>query len=88
MVCEGVPFPKTHRISDLANLLPARLQMLLPTDEQERLTTYATVTRYPGAYDPIPLSEAKHAVAIARLVRREIRKAYPASVKGTGGGRK
>lgn len=45
--------------------------------DQDKLTEYATVTRYPGDYEPISLDEAKMAVRIARHVRRQIRKLLP-----------
>jgi HEPN domain-containing protein len=35
---------------------------------------YATVTRYPGDYEPISMAEAREAVKIARRVRWEVRK--------------
>jgi len=34
----------------------------------------ATVTRYPGDYEPISVAEAREAVKIARRVQREARK--------------
>ena len=49
----------------------------LTVEEQRRLTDYATVTRYPGDYEPIPLAEARRAVAIARRVRKEVRSLLP-----------
>jgi hypothetical protein len=45
--------------------------------EQSQLADYATVTRYPGDYEPISLNEARKAVAMARRIRREIRKLLP-----------
>jgi hypothetical protein len=48
--------------------------------DQDKLTEYATVTRYPGDYEPISLDEAKKAVRIARHVRRQIRKLLPKPV--------
>ena len=48
MVWKGIPFPKTHDLSSLIALLPKDLQNLLSVEEQELLTEYATVTRYPG----------------------------------------
>ena len=54
-------------------MLPERARPSLTVEEQGRLTDYATGARYPG-WDDIPLREARRAVAIARRVRREIRK--------------
>ncbi len=41
--------------------------------QQEKLTDYATVSRYPGDYEPISLTEAREAVKLARKVKMEIR---------------
>ncbi|MDD5308916.1 MAG: HEPN domain-containing protein [Deltaproteobacteria bacterium] len=66
---EGIHFPKHHDIGELFTLLPPGIAIELSPDEQERLTDYATVTRYPGDYDEIPLGEAQDAVFAARCVR-------------------
>jgi hypothetical protein len=62
-------------------LLVARLpESTLPDftiEEQVNLTRYGTVTRYPGDYEPITLTEARRAMAIARRVRRQIRRLLP-----------
>jgi len=73
-VARGLDFPKTHDLGELIVLLPARVRPHLDDREQDRLTDYATVTRYPGDYELISLSEARQAVKIARRVRREVRK--------------
>jgi len=74
LVALGTEFRKIHDVGELIILLPYRLRPSLDDQEQDRLTEYATVTRYPGDYEPISLSEARQAVAIARRVRREVRK--------------
>jgi len=73
----GIDFPKTHNITELVALLPASTPVDLAPEDQELLTDYATVTRYPGDYDEIPLAEAKRAVKIARRVRRDVRRLIP-----------
>jgi HEPN domain-containing protein len=73
----GIDFPKTHNITELVALLPASTPIDLAPEDQELLTDYATVTRYPGDYDEIPLAEAKRAVKIARSVRRDVRRLIP-----------
>ncbi len=73
----SLDFPKTHNIKMLLALLPRQLQPELTVVEQERLTDFATVTRYPGDYEPITLAEARRAVALARRVRRQIRRWLP-----------
>ncbi len=77
MVWKGIPFPKTHDLSSLIVVLPKDLQNLLTGEEQELLTEYATVTRYPGGYEDITLSEARSAVRVARRIRKSIRALLP-----------
>jgi HEPN domain-containing protein len=77
LVWHEIDFPKTHNLGALIALVPPRVRPDLTPEEQERLTDYATVTRYPGDYDIIPLAEAQQAVAIARRVRAQIRKRLP-----------
>jgi HEPN domain-containing protein len=77
LVFRGTAFPKTHDIHVLRALLPPRLRPKLESKVQDRLTQYATVTRYPGAGPEVPLPEARQAVAIARRVRKEVRKHLP-----------
>jgi HEPN domain-containing protein len=74
LVAQGTELQKTHDLAKLMILVPPRLRPSLDDKEQDRLTEYATVTRYPGDYEPISLSEARQAVRIARRVRREARK--------------
>lgn len=77
LTLKGIDFPRTHDIGALIRKLPARIRPLLNDEEERRLTDYATVTRYPGDYEHIPVNEARKAVKIARRVRRELRKALP-----------
>ncbi len=76
----SIDFPKTHDIKELISRMPRNSRPLLTSEEQRRLTDYATVTRYPGDYEPIPLAETKRAVAIARRVRSHLRKQFPKGV--------
>jgi HEPN domain-containing protein len=80
LVFKGIPFPKSHNIEDIIALLPPSNRPRLAEKDQDKLTEYATVTRYPGDYEPISLDEAKKAVHIARHVRRQIRKLLPKAV--------
>jgi HEPN domain-containing protein len=77
LVLKAINFPKTHDIEALISLLPAKYRPKLTSEEQRRLTDYATVTRYPGDYEPIPLAGARRAVSVARRVRNEMRKMLP-----------
>ena len=68
------PFPRTHDVESLISLMPKDIRLGLTVEEQRRLTEYATVLRYPGPYEAIPLTEAKQAVKLAQRVQRKIRK--------------
>ncbi len=74
LVLVETPFPKTHDIELLISLMPKGMRIPLSPGQQRRLTDYATVTRYPGSYETIPLTEAKEAVKLARRIRQKIRK--------------
>lgn len=77
LVLKEIDFTKTHNIAELMTLFPSGIRPTLDSKEQDRLTEYATVTRYPGDYEPITLSEARSTVKIARRVRKEIRELLP-----------
>jgi HEPN domain-containing protein len=86
---QGTEFPKTHSIGTLVALLPEPQVAALTAEDQERLTDFATVTRYPGDYDPISLPEARDAVVrVVRRVREQLRRALPETVLETTGNRK
>lgn len=67
----GIAFPKTHEIESLVAMMPARARPGLRLEEQTLLTEYAVGTRYPG-YREVPLREARHAVTLARKVRKHV----------------
>jgi HEPN domain-containing protein len=50
LVLKGIDFPKTHDVSRIVSFLPKSVGIKLTAEEQGRLTSYATVTRYPGDY--------------------------------------
>lgn len=77
LVLRSIPFPKTHDLGVLARTLPESWQPDLSPEQVRRLTDYATVTRYPGDYDPVTLAEARTAIAIARKVRKGARALLP-----------
>ena len=76
LVWRGVDFPKTHDLGALVGLLNRRDRPTLDIGEQRKLTRYAMVARYPG-WGPISIAEARRAVALARRVRRELRRVLP-----------
>jgi HEPN domain-containing protein len=77
LVFRTTAFPKTHNLRVLRALLPPKLRPKLERKVQDQLTRYATVLRYPGAGPDVPLTEARKAVAIARRVRKEVRRHLP-----------
>jgi HEPN domain-containing protein/predicted nucleotidyltransferase len=77
LVFLGTPFPKTHDITALRALLPPRLRPKLTVNVQKRLTRYAVVLRYPDLGPDVTVAEARKAVAIARRVRKEVRRHLP-----------
>lgn len=77
LALKGIDFPKTHDIGELIARAPMGVQDALSIDEQRRLTVYATVTRYPGDYEPVSPAEARRAVALARRVRAAMRRILP-----------
>lgn len=78
LVSRQTAFRMTHDLPTLMRLLPDALRPALDAEQQERLTDYATVSRYPGVYEPISLREARQAVKLARLVRKSVRGNLPA----------
>jgi HEPN domain-containing protein len=79
LVLKAIDFEKTHDIGDLVGLLPPRLRPRIKPDDEDTLTTYATLTRYPGPYAEPTLSDARDAVGVARRVRTFVRKHLPRS---------
>jgi HEPN domain-containing protein len=73
MVLHGVDFPKIHNIPELLALVPSSVRPELSAEEQERLTDYATVCRYPGDWEPLSREEAGSAVKVARKIREAVR---------------
>lgn len=80
LVVKSIDFPKTHDVERLVSMLPESIWLKLSIEEQRRLTDYATITRYPGDYEPIQLPEAKHSLALARRVRKALRNLLPKEV--------
>jgi len=77
LVHAGLDFPPTHDMRVLVTLLPEALRPTLTDNEGRRLTRYATVTRYPGDYEPISIEEARVAADVARRVRAAVRAKLP-----------
>ncbi len=80
LVLHGIDFPKTHELEKLISLLSIPGRLDFSKEEQEQLTNYATVIRYPGDYVEITLSEAHEALETTKRVRRQVRKLLPKEI--------
>ena len=76
LTVHDIAFPRTHNIRKLVELLPTGVQLNFPPDERDELTDYATGVRYPG-WGEISLRDARHALAIARRLRGDVRRLLP-----------
>lgn len=73
LVQHGRAFPKTHDLQTLHDIcVQVGIYLGLDLDELDTLSSYAVRVRYPGD-DPVA-EEARHAVAIAKSVRRVARR--------------
>jgi len=73
----SIEFPRIHDIAELRQLLPAEAAFPLTPEEQQRLTDYAVVARYPGEWEEIAQEEAEEAVRLTRMVRDAVRSSLP-----------
>ena len=65
----GIPFPRTHGIEVLLDLLKAHgVSIPNGVDEAFALSEYAIQTRYPGEWEPVTKPEARQAIEQAGLV--------------------
>jgi len=69
LIAHGLPFPRTHVLETLLDLLKAADVDVPPdVDEAFVLTQYAVETRYPGDWEPVGLEEAWLAIQKAERV--------------------
>jgi len=73
----SVDFPKVHDIGRLIQLLSDHVKLSITVTEQELLTSYAIITRYPGDEEPLTRADAKRALSIARKIRQSVEKHLP-----------
>lgn len=83
LVLHGVDFPRTHDLGVLSLRFPPKAALDVSPEELDRMTEYATTSRYPGDYEPISMAEARRAVGISRRFRAAIRKQLPRFVLRT-----
>lgn len=80
LILSRIDFPRTHDLGVLVLRCPIKSVFEVVPEELDRLTEYATTSRYPGDYELITLTEARRAVSIARRLRKAIRKRLPRAV--------
>jgi HEPN domain-containing protein len=69
LVVAGVPFPRTHDVIQLVQILPRDLALPVALAELAPLNRYAVEARYPIGEEPLTGDEARTAIALARRVR-------------------
>lgn len=78
LVWQEIPFPKTHDIKALLNLIGTADAMLAESlQDAVVLTSYGVELRYPGDRPDAPPEDAREAVELARKVRKAIFDALP-----------
>ena len=82
LTARGIDFPRIHDIGELVEMLPSTERPPLGVLLQEKLTDYATVSRYPGDDAPLGRAEAVEAVEAAATVDRATRALLGASRNG------
>jgi HEPN domain-containing protein len=68
LIARGIPFPKTHNIKTLFDLLPQSIVPPLEVQDAASLTDYAVGSRYPGDLEPVTEEEYREAVRLAETV--------------------
>ena len=84
LTLSGIDFPRTHDLGVLILRCSKAMRPDLSPEELDRMTEYATTSRYPGDYEPISLAEARRTVSAARRARQELRRQMPRIVLRPG----
>jgi HEPN domain-containing protein len=77
----SVPFPKTHDLIQLLNLIPVDHRLDLAPADLVVVNRYAIEGRYPGDWEKITRRETEEAVEMARDAREKIRVLLPESTR-------
>jgi HEPN domain-containing protein len=80
MCFRGEEVPRIHDVEALLARTGIGSRVEVTLEESRLLTDYATVTRYPGDYEPVSPEEAAHAVELARRIRAAVRRALPGAL--------
>lgn len=68
LIAQETPFPRTHNIRTLLDLLPRTIELPDNVQGVGKLTTYAVSSRYPGVVEPIDEEEHQESVRLAEAV--------------------
>jgi len=70
LIANAIPFPRTHNIRTLLDLLPR--DVIPPEEVQDAasLTDYAVISRYPGNSEPVTEGEYREALRLGEAVVR------------------
>lgn len=69
----GEDVPRIHDVEALLSRTGLWDRVEMEAEESRLLTDYATLTRYPGHYEPVSAPEAGRAVELAEQVRSAVR---------------
>ncbi len=68
LIAYSIPFPRTHNITALIDLLPQDIALPSEVEAAASLTDYAVLMRYPGNLEPVTEEEYREAVRLAEVV--------------------
>jgi len=68
LISRNIPFPRTHNIGTLVDLVSDTISIPKQVEEASVLTDYAVITRYPTDTEAVEMDEYKQAVDLARTV--------------------
>ena len=80
LVYLSIDFPKSHDIAEIIELFPPGFNFPLNLAQQEKITNYAWMGRYPGNWEPMNRQDAEEAAGLALKVRMAIRSSFPKEI--------
>lgn len=80
----GEDVPRIHDVEALLTRTHMGGRVEMTVEESRLLTDYATVTRYPGGYEPVSYEEAVHALELAARIRAAVRGEMPDELSDRG----
>jgi HEPN domain-containing protein len=81
LIYRKIPFPKTHDLVVLFNMLGGESGLGLCVENFQPLNRYSIEARYPGDWNPIGMDEAIEAVKMAQGVRDAVKNLLPQKKK-------